>query len=119
MHILLFAPKMAPLAHIHIYVDNRVAQGWSNRVSVGIASFVGPILMGLDLAARRQHIHASVGRVPREENKMADSVSRLTHLSDRKFLSHFRSHFLHSKPWHLPPLSSNYKRQLTTMLLNK
>ena len=44
MHILLFAPRMAPLAHIHIYVDKTAAQGWENRVSVITASPVGPIL---------------------------------------------------------------------------
>ena len=44
MQILIFAPRMAPLAHIHTYVDNMAAQGWANRGSVSIASSVGPML---------------------------------------------------------------------------
>ena len=34
---------------------------------------------------------------------MVDAASRLTHLSDRKFLPHFRTQFSWIKPWHLPP----------------
>ena len=50
---------------------------------------------------------------------MADAASCLTHLPDRKFLSHFCSNFPQNKPLRLLPLPYNYKRQLTTMLLNK
>ena len=58
---------MAPLAHIRTYVYNKSAQVWSNRVSVSTALEVGPILSDLGMAEWRQHIHASVGRIPREE----------------------------------------------------
>ena len=44
MEILLFAPGMSPLTHIHTYVDNMTAQIWANRGSVSTASSVGPIL---------------------------------------------------------------------------
>ena len=50
---------------------------------------------------------------------MVDAASRLTHLLDRQFFSHFRSHFPQNKPWRLLPLPSDYKRQLTTILINK
>ena len=83
IHILIFAPRMAPLEHIHTYVDNMSAQGWANRGSVSTASSVVPMLRELALAARRQHIHASVGRVLGEDNEMADAALRLTHLPDR------------------------------------
>ena len=119
MQILIFTPNMAPLAHIHMYVDNTAAQVWANRGSVSTASSVGPILRELSLASRQQHIHASVGRVPGEDNKMADATSRLTHLPDRQFIYHFRSQFPQNNPWLLLPLSSDYKRQMTTMLPNK
>ena len=75
MQLLIFAPRMAPLAHIHTYVNNTVALGWANRGSVSTAYSVGPILRELCLAARRQHIHASVGCVMGEDNKMADAAS--------------------------------------------
>ena len=50
---------------------------------------------------------------------MAEAASWITHLSDRKFLSHFRTHFPQRKPWRLLPLSSACRRNLTTMLHNK
>ena len=119
MQILLFVPRMGPLAHIHTYVNNTAEQGLANRGNVSTASSIGPMLRELALAARRQHIHVSVGRIPGKDNKMAESAPRLTHLPYRKFISHFRSHFPQNKPWRLLPLPSDYKRQLTTMLLNK
>ena len=64
MQLLIFDPRMAPLAHIHAYVDNMVAKRWANRGSVSTASSVGTTLWELYLAARRKHIHASTGRVP-------------------------------------------------------
>ena len=107
------------MVHIHTYVNNTAAQGWSNRGSFSTTSSVGPMMRELALEARLQHIHASVGRVPGEDNKMADAGLCITHLQDHKFLSHFRSHFPHNKPWRLIPLPSDYKRQLTPMLINK
>ena len=50
---------------------------------------------------------------------MADAASRLIQLQDRKLLSHFLTHFPQSKPWRLPPLSSAYRRNRTTILHNK
>ena len=119
MHLLLFTPRMDPLAHIHMYFDNTAAQGWSNRGSFRTASAVVPILRELSLEPSRQHIHASVGSVPGEDNNMADAASRLTHLPDRQSIYHFRTLFPHSKPWRLIPLPSGCKKQLTSMLHNK
>ena len=93
IQILLFSPRMALLEHIHTYVDNKAVQGWANRASVSTAYSVRPILRGLSLAARRKHIHASVGRVLGEDNKMSNTALQLTHLLDRKFISHLRTHF--------------------------
>ena len=118
MQILLFAPRMASLAHIHTYVDNTAAQVWAKRGSVSTAFSVGSILRELSLAARRQHNHAFVGRVPVEDNKMTDAASRLTHLPDRKFISYFCTHFPKSKHLFLLHLPSGCKQQLTTMLHN-
>ena len=44
MQILLFSPRMAPLEHIHTYVNNTAVQGWANRGSISTASSVGAIL---------------------------------------------------------------------------
>ena len=110
---------MAPLAHIHMYVDNIAAQVWSNRVSVSTASSVRTMMRELALAARRQHIYDSVGRILGENTKMTDAVLRLTQLPDRKFLSHSHSQFPQNKPWCLHLLPFDYHWQLTTILLNK
>ena len=37
MQLLIFHPRMTPLAHIHAYIYNTVAQGWSNRGSLSTA----------------------------------------------------------------------------------
>ena len=50
---------------------------------------------------------------------MADAASRLTHLPERKFLSHFLTHFQQSKTWCLLPLPFVCRRNLTNMLHNK
>ena len=89
VQILIFTPRMAPLAHIHTYVDNTAAQGWDNLGSVNTASAVGPILQEIALAVRCQKIHAYVGCITGEKKKMVDAMSRLTHLTDHKSLSHF------------------------------
>ena len=44
MQILIFAPRIATLAHIHTYVNNTEAKGWANRGRVSTASSVGPML---------------------------------------------------------------------------
>ena len=119
MQILIFAPRVAPLAYIHTYANRKAERGWSNRGSISTASPAGPILKEISFTVRRQHIHASVGSMPGEDNMMADAVWRLTHLPDRQFLSHFRTHLQQSKPWSLPPLPSVCRRQITTMLHNK
>ena len=61
--------------HIHTYIDKTAAQGWTNRGSVITASSVGPILREISLAARQLQIHASVRRMPREDNKMDPYLS--------------------------------------------
>ena len=66
MQLLIFAPRIAPLAHIHIYVNNISAQEWANRGSVITVSSVGSILKDIAFASRRQHIHASIRHVPGE-----------------------------------------------------
>ena len=119
MQILIFAPRMSPLAHIHMYVNNTATQVWSNRGSVSTASSVGKILWDLSLEDRQKYIHASIVRVPVEYNKMADAASRLTHLPYRQLISHFRTHFPQSKPWRMLPLPSTCRWKLINILNNK
>ena len=119
IQILIFPPRMTSLEHIHTYAYSTAAQGWSNRGSVSTASFVGPILQEIVLAARHQNIHASVRKVSGEENEIADATLKLTHLPDCQFLSHFCTHLPQSKSWSLLPLPSVCKRKLTKILYKK
>ena len=52
MQLLIFAPRMAPLVHIHTYVNNMSVQVWDNQGSIITASEVGTILREIALAAR-------------------------------------------------------------------
>ena len=85
MQILIFAPRMVPMVHIHTYINNTASHGWAHRGSSSKASSVGPILWELSLMDRRKHIHTSVGRVPGEDNKMAGAALWITHLPDQQF----------------------------------
>ena len=40
MQLLIFPPRMAPLAHIHTYINYTAAQEWANRSSFSTASSV-------------------------------------------------------------------------------
>ena len=40
MQILIFSQRMAPLAHIHTYINNTASQGWSTRGIVSTSSSV-------------------------------------------------------------------------------
>ena len=116
MQLLIFSPRMAPLAHTHTYFDNMAVYGWANRGSVSTALSIRPILWELSFLARQKHSHASICRTPGEDNNMTDAALRLTHLPDLKFIFHLRTHFSQSKSWRLPPLSSMCRWQLTNML---
>ena len=110
---------MAPLAHIHTYVDNMAAQGYSEKSIVNIALSVGAILCELALVTRHQNIHASIGIIPGEDNKMVYAVLQINCLPNRLFLYQLRTHFPQSKPWRLISLLYTCRRQLTTMLHSK
>ena len=44
MQLLIFVPRMVPLAHIYTYVNNTESQVWAKRGSVRTASSIRPIL---------------------------------------------------------------------------
>ena len=53
----------------------------------------GTILWDLTLLAHHRKIYDSIGRLKGEDNKMDGATSRLTHLLDRLFFSHFNLTF--------------------------
>ena len=115
----LFAPKMSPLVHISTAVDNMAAQGWANRGSVSSETAVGPILRDLNLLICNHKIYSSVQCISGVDNKMSESASKLTQLTDKMFLRHFAFNFPQRKPWRLLALMSGCKRRLTSMLHRK
>ena len=115
----IFAPKMQPLEHTNTAVDNTPAQGWSRRVSVRSATVVGTILQNLTLMTQSRQIYASISRIKWSDNTIADASSRMNHLPNRIFLSHFTLIFPQKKPWHMLPVPSKCRRRLNSMLHSK
>ena len=52
MQILLFSPRMDPLAHIHTYANNTAAHGWANMGIVSTSSSVGPNATGTSFSGK-------------------------------------------------------------------
>ena len=84
-------------------LDNTAAQGWDNRCSVSSSSSICPIIWELSLFTCQWHLYASIGLVWGEENKMTDTESHLTQLSDRHFLRYFKLTSPHQNPCRKPP----------------
>ena len=96
---------------IATFVDNTPAD---SRVRKKAVSSTGPAAKQCIFAAehQRQHRYCHVSQyLPGEANVMADDASRLQHLTDSAFLSHFNSQYPQHKPWQLlqPPPESTSK----------
>ena len=75
-----FPTGIAWLQHICTYMYNTSAQVCSYHRSIIIATVVVLILQEPALAEKQRHIHASIGRVTGEDNKMEDTASWKNHL---------------------------------------
>ena len=85
--------------------DNTPTVSWQRKGSV--TSVTAPTRL-LRLQAVHQRHHRYVPRhdfIAGIDNKLADDASRLTHLSDFEFLSHFNTKYPQKLPWRLwtPP----------------
>ena len=93
-----------------------------SRVGRGAISSDGPAAHLCHYASshQRQHRYCHVASfISGDANRMADDASRLQHLTDSAFLSHFEQHYPQAKPWkllHLPPEPAS---QLTSALSSK
>ena len=92
-HVHIFASNMHTLSHIRTALDNTVAQRWAERGSFRLATEVGTILQYLALMTRTHQIYYSVRRIAGANNKMDNSNSRLTYLTNRMFLQPFEPTF--------------------------
>ena len=92
-----------------------------SRVERGAVSTTGAAAHQCILACdhQRQHRYCHVGQyVPGEANVMADDASRLQHLTDSDFLSHFEQHYKQPLPWKLLHLSdATYSKLISGLRL--
>ena len=99
--------------------DNLATLYWSRRGSVTTTSPTATILRQ---AAMHQRFHRYLSLkdyVPGRDNVLADDASRLSHLSDADFLSHFNITYPQRQPWLLYPLSSAILSSAISALRNK
>ena len=71
------------------------------------------------MISRWHQLYYPIRNIKREDDKMDNSASRITHLFDRLFLHHSRHHLSSKTLWHLLHLPSIYKHELITMLHNQ
>ena len=93
-----------------------------SRVVKGAVSSDGPAAYLCHYASAHQRAHRYCHRAeyfPGSANVMADDASRLQHLSDSAFLSHFQQHYPQPRPWQLLHLPDSISSQLTFALLSR
>jgi len=99
--------------------DNLATLFWSRRGSITTTS---PTATLLRQAAIHQRFHRYIqlkDYVPGRENMLADDASRLSHLSDALFLSHFNVTYPQTQPWLLYRLSPAILSSAISALRNK
>ncbi len=93
-----------------------------SRASKGAVSSDGPasFLCGLACLHQRDHRYCHQAfYLPGPDNVMADDASRLQHLSNDAFLSHFEQHYPQTGPWKLLQLPPATVSALTSALLSR
>jgi hypothetical protein len=86
------------------HTDNIAALYWSRKGSVTTTSPTATILRQQALHRRFHRMVSLKDYIPGDANCLADDASRLFHLADDKFLSHFNVHHPQAQPWRLFPL---------------
>jgi len=86
---------------IGILNDNTLAISRSKRKSVTTRDAAAYLLRTSSLHQRHFRYNATFDHIAGKSNPMADDASRLFHLSNRAFLSHFTQHYPQPLPWKL------------------
>ena len=101
------------------HTDNLPALFWQRK---GSCTTDAPPAHLLRLFAIHQRVHRYVPRhdyEPGITNPLADDASRLFHLTNNLFLSHFNTHYPQSLPWQLATPSSQILSAATSALQRK
>jgi hypothetical protein len=96
--------------------DNLSTLFWSRK---GSTTTTGPPAKLLRIAAIHQRHHRYTNLkdfLPGRQNKMADDASRLNHLSDQQFLTHFNLTFPQTPNWVLWTPTSDFLSAVTSAL---
>ena len=81
--------------------DNLATLFWYRRGSVTTTSPTATLLRQHAIHQRYHRYVSLKDYIPGPSNALADAASRLWHLSDLAFLSHFNTHYPQDQPWHL------------------
>jgi hypothetical protein len=81
--------------------DNTPALSWQRKGAVSTTGPAAYLLRMQALHQRYHRYHSAHFFIPGSLNKMADDASRLLHLSDAEFLTHFNATYPQNQPWHL------------------
>lgn len=87
--------------------DNLATLYWARRGSVTTTSPTATLLRQQALHQRHHRYIGLKDYIPGHANTMADEASRLFHLDDRAFLTHFNLHHPQTQPWRLYRLNPN------------
>jgi hypothetical protein len=99
--------------------DNTPAVAWIKKGSVSNNSSAAYLLRVFALHQRHHRYLTEVSHIPGVINTMADDASRLWHLSDSAFLSHFNTTYPQQQSWVLCPLRLNMSSAVISALQKK
>ena len=110
--------SIAPVRHetIHHYCDNMAAVAWTQKGSTTTTSATANLLQAAASLRKQHKTHLHIAHLAGTRNKMADDASRLWHLTDPAFLTHFDTTFPQAKKWQLLQPPSEVVSRLTYWL---
>lgn len=101
----------------HNFVDNTPAIAWRTKGSTTTTKVTASLLRYAALHRRRHQSNNQYSHLPGQYNLMGDDASRLFHLSDPEFVSHFNSAYPQPRPWKLcHPTTATSSAVISTLL---
>ena len=98
--------------------DNTPAVAWRTKGSSTSKKARARILRLAAGLRREQRAHHRIGHLSGVDNRMADDVSRLWHLSDPEFVAYFNKNYPQTNSWQLYRLPNTVNSLMTSVMLN-